>query len=104
VGFQYEADGRRFWNAMRERLAQFALALHPDKTRLLEFGRYAAERKQQRGLGKPETFNFLGFTPSRYSQVRHAPFEALELLTRNPQCAEGRSREFLHRVRYRPCD
>ena len=62
VGFQYEADGRRFCDAMRERLAQFALALHPDKTRLLEFGRYAAERRQQRGLGKPETFTFLGFT------------------------------------------
>jgi group II intron reverse transcriptase/maturase len=62
VGFQYEADGRRFWDAMRERLAQFALTLHPDKTRLLEFGRYAAERRQQRGLGKPETFTFLGFT------------------------------------------
>lgn len=62
VGFQLEADGRRFWEAMRERLAQFALTLHPDKTQLLEFGRYAAERRQQRGLGKPETFTFLGFT------------------------------------------
>jgi hypothetical protein len=47
---------------MRQRLAQFALALHPEKTRLLEFGRYAAERRQGRGRGKPETFTFLGFT------------------------------------------
>ena len=62
VGFQYEADARRFWDAMRERFAAFALTLHPDKTRLIEFGRYAAERRARRGLGKPETFNFLGFT------------------------------------------
>jgi RNA-directed DNA polymerase len=62
VGFEYEADARRFWDAMRERFEQFALSLHPEKTRLIEFGRYAAERRAKRGLGKPETFNFLGFT------------------------------------------
>ena len=61
AGFQYEADARRFWEAMRVRFEQFALALHPDKTRLLEFGRYAASDRQKRGLGKPETFTFLGF-------------------------------------------
>ena len=59
VGFQHESDARRFLEEMRERLQKFALALHPEKTRLIEFGRFAAER---RGLGKPETFNFLGFT------------------------------------------
>ena len=47
---------------MRERLRRFSLSLHPDKTRLIEFGRFAAERRARRGLGKPETFNFLGFT------------------------------------------
>ena len=47
---------------MRERLQEFALSLHPDKTRLIEFGRLAAANRKQRGLGKPETFNFLGFT------------------------------------------
>ena len=47
---------------MRERLREFALSLHPEKTRLIEFGRFAAERRKRRGLGKPETFNFLGFT------------------------------------------
>ena len=47
---------------LRERLKQFALSLHPDKTRLIEFGRHAARRRARRGLGKPETFNFLGFT------------------------------------------
>ena len=62
VGFQHEADARRFWNAMRERLEAFALSLHPDKTRLIEFGRFAAANRQRRGLGKPETFGFLGFT------------------------------------------
>ena len=50
------------WNAMRERLQEFALSLHPDKTRLIEFGRHAAAERAQRGLGKPETFDFLGFT------------------------------------------
>jgi RNA-directed DNA polymerase len=62
VGFQHEADARRFWDAMRERLREFTLSLHPDKTRLLEFGRFAAVNRERRGLGKPETFDFLGFT------------------------------------------
>src|SRR6266852_6410908 len=62
VGFQHESDARRFLGEMRERLGKFALSLHPEKTRLIEFGRFAAERRKRRGLGKPETFNFLGFT------------------------------------------
>jgi group II intron reverse transcriptase/maturase len=62
VGFEYEADARRFWDAMRKRFEEFSLSLHPEKTRLIEFGRFAAERRAKRGLGKPETFNFLGFT------------------------------------------
>jgi RNA-directed DNA polymerase len=62
VGFQHESDARRFLDEMRERLGKFALSLHPEKTRLIEFGRFAAERRQRCGLGKPETFNFLGFT------------------------------------------
>jgi RNA-directed DNA polymerase len=62
VGFEHEADARRFWEAMRQRLREFDLSLHPDKTRLIEFGRYAASNRKRRGLGKPETFNFLGFT------------------------------------------
>jgi hypothetical protein len=61
VGFEHEGDARRFRDAMRERLEPFGLELHGDKTRLLEFGRYASERRQRRGLGKPETFQFLGF-------------------------------------------
>ncbi len=62
VGFEHEHDARRFLDALRERLEGFALSLHPEKTRLIEFGRFAAENRKQRGLGKPETFNFLGFT------------------------------------------
>src|SRR5277367_1664420 len=62
VGFEHETDARRFLDEMRERLGRFALSLHPDKTRLIEFGRFAANRRAQRGLGKPESFNFLGFT------------------------------------------
>jgi len=62
IGFQHEHDARRFLDEMRERLGKFALSLHPQKTRLIEFGRFAAERRQRRGLGRPETFNFLGFS------------------------------------------
>jgi RNA-directed DNA polymerase len=62
VGFEHEADARRFWEHMRARLEEFSLSLHPDKTRLIEFGRFAADRRARRGLGKPETFNVLGFT------------------------------------------
>jgi RNA-directed DNA polymerase len=62
VGFQHRADGERFLAEMRQRLEQHSLTLHPDKTRLIEFGRYAAERRRARGQGKPETFDFLGFT------------------------------------------
>src|SRR3979490_3209943 len=62
VGLQHEADARRFLDEMRTRLQEFALTLHPEKTRLIEFGRFAAKDRKQRGLGKPETFNFLGFT------------------------------------------
>ncbi len=62
LGFQQRGDAQRFLEQLRERLAKFGLELHPEKTRLIEFGRYAAERRKQRGEGKPETFHFLGFT------------------------------------------
>jgi group II intron reverse transcriptase/maturase len=62
VGFQYRKDAERFLAELRERLRKFSLELHPDKTRILEFGRYAASDRQARGVGKPESFNFLGFT------------------------------------------
>src|SRR5260370_37051767 len=62
VGFEHETDARRFWDATRERLEEFSLPLHREKTRVIEFGRHAAPARNQRGVGKPETFNFLGFT------------------------------------------
>jgi RNA-directed DNA polymerase len=61
AGFEHEDDAQRFLAGLRERLSQFALSLHPEKTRLIEFGRFAAESRARRGLGKPETFDFLGF-------------------------------------------
>src|SRR5215211_7246549 len=62
VGFEHEADARRFQDAMRARLDAFSLSLHPEKTRLITFGRHAAAERARCGLGKPDTFNFLGFT------------------------------------------
>jgi RNA-directed DNA polymerase len=62
VGFADEQDARRFLAELGERLAKFGLELHPDKTRLIEFGRHAAWKRRRRGEGKPETFDFLGFT------------------------------------------
>jgi len=62
VGFEHREDAERFWSDLRDRLATFGLELNADKTRLIEFGRNAARERQARGLGKPETFQFLGFT------------------------------------------
>ena len=62
IGVQHESDARKLLDALRERLAKFGLALNESKTRLIEFGRYAAERRERAGLRRPETFNFLGFT------------------------------------------
>jgi group II intron reverse transcriptase/maturase len=62
LGFQGKADAERFWAELAERFRKFGLELHPEKTRLLEFGPYAADNRRRRAEGKPETFNFLGFT------------------------------------------
>ena len=62
LGFQFRADADRFLDALRERLRKFGLELHPEKTRRIEFGRFAEQDRRQRGEGKPETFDFLGFT------------------------------------------
>lgn len=62
LGFQHRAEAERFLKDLRERLSKFGLELHPDKTRLIEFGRFAEENRTRRGEGKPETFDFLGFT------------------------------------------
>lgn len=62
MGFQYRADAEQLWKELSERLSKFSLELHEDKTRLIEFGRFAATDRKGRGQGKPETFDFLGFT------------------------------------------
>jgi RNA-directed DNA polymerase len=62
LGFEHETDAKRFSGELHQRMAEFGLSLHPDKTRLIEFGRFAAQNRRGRGLGKPETFKFLGFT------------------------------------------
>ncbi len=62
VGFQHRAEAELFLKQFQERLAKFGLEIHPEKTRLIEFGRFAEANRKQRGKGKPETFQFLGFT------------------------------------------
>ena len=62
VGFQHKGDAECFLDTVKERFERFDLALHPDKTRLIEFGRYAARDPRKRGQGRPETFDFLGLT------------------------------------------
>ena len=78
VGFQHKTDAERFLAELRERFAKFALELHPEKTRLLEFGAYADQNRKRRKQGKPENFNFLGFThlcgtkkSGRFTVLRH---------------------------------
>jgi RNA-directed DNA polymerase len=62
MGFENRHEAEQFQEALQQRFAKFGLELHPEKTRLIEFGRFAKERRQKRGLGKPKTFTFLGFT------------------------------------------
>jgi len=62
AGFQYRHEAEGFLEDLKQRFSKFALQLHPEKTRLIEFGRFAAEDRRKRGEGKPGTFNFLGFT------------------------------------------
>jgi group II intron reverse transcriptase/maturase len=76
VGFQHRAEAERFLVELRERFAKFGLELHPDKTRLIEFGRFAESNRRDRGGGKPETFDFLGFTHS-CAKTREGKFTVL---------------------------
>jgi group II intron reverse transcriptase/maturase len=82
VGFEHRQDAERFLGALRERLARFALELHPAKTRLIEFGSFAARNRRARGDGKPETFNFLGFTHS-CAKKRNGRFTVLRQTMRS---------------------
>jgi group II intron reverse transcriptase/maturase len=99
LGFQYRADAERFLRDWRERLQQFGLELHPDKTRLIEFGRFTVASRKQRGEGKPETFDFLGFTHICGQSRKNGKFLVLRktmrkrLLTKLKELKE----EFRHR-------
>jgi len=81
VGFEHRQEAERFLAELRERFTKFGLALHPDKTRLIEFGRHADKNRRGRGDGKPETFNFLGFTHS-CAKTRKGWFTVLRQTTR----------------------
>jgi hypothetical protein len=76
VGFEHREEAERFLTDLRERFGRFGLTLHPDKTRLIEFGRFADRNRRGRGDGKPETFNFLGFTHT-CSKTRKGRFTVL---------------------------
>jgi RNA-directed DNA polymerase len=100
LGFQYEGDAKRFLRAMRERFARFALTLHPEKTRLIEFGRYAVQRRKERGSGKPGTFDFLGFTHC-CSHTRAGEFAVRRLTSKKRMRASLKAiREELKRRRH----
>ena len=102
VGFEHEEDAQRFLADLRDRLAKFALELAPEKTRLLEFGRFAAERRRARGLGKPETFQFLGFTHV-CGKTRNGRFMLKRITSKKRMRAKQRQvRDELRRRRHQP--
>lgn len=102
LGFQHEDDAKRFLTAVQERLGHFGLSLNTEKTRLIEFGRYAHERRRQRKSGKPETFDFLGFTHCCTRSKRGA-FELLRLTVKKRMRATlAAIRETLLRRRHEP--
>jgi group II intron reverse transcriptase/maturase len=102
VGFEHRAEADRFLADLRERVARFGLTLHPDKTRLIEFGRHADRIRRGRGDGKPETFNFLGFTHS-CGKTRKGRFTVLRQTMRQKwQAKLGEVRTELRRRLHAP--
>jgi group II intron reverse transcriptase/maturase len=99
VGFQHRGEAERFLAELRERFARFGLTLHPDKTRLLEFGRFADTNRRARGDGKPETFNFLGFTHS-CAKTRKGRFTVLRQTMRTRWQAKLRAVKTVLRQRW----
>lgn len=101
--FQYLDDGKRFHRALEQRLKKFGLALNPKKTRLVEFGRFAKGNRRERGLGKPETFDFLGFT--HFCSVRWSTGKfALRRITiaKRQRAKLSAIKKRLRRTRHRP--
>jgi RNA-directed DNA polymerase len=102
VGFQHESDARRFRDVMRDRLREFSLSLHPEKTRLIEFGRFAAQNCKRRGRSKPETFKFLGFVLI-CDKSRRGDFRIRRKSRRDRMCAKLREiKEGLRHRMHRP--
>src|SRR6202140_5084575 len=102
AGFEHRHEAERFLAELRERFARFGLALHADKTRIVEFGRYAERNRRNRGDGKPETFNFLGFTHS-YGKTRKGHFTVLRQTMRQRWQAKLRAlKEELRRRMHTP--
>jgi RNA-directed DNA polymerase len=102
VGFQHKGDAQRFQAELRERLAQFDLELAEAKTRLIEFGRYAAQSRRARGLGRPETFEFLGFTHI-CGRSRNGRFMLTRITSRKRMAAKLREvKDELKRRRHLP--
>ncbi|MBD3334300.1 MAG: group II intron reverse transcriptase/maturase [Candidatus Eisenbacteria bacterium] len=102
LGFQYKADAERLWADLRARLRKFCLELHPRKTRLLRFGSFADAQRKDRGEGKPETFDFLGFTHV-CARTRIGRFHVQRLTAKSRMRARLRSiREELMRRRHLP--
>ena len=102
VGFQHESDARRFRDAMPDRLREFSLSLHPEKTRLIEFGRFAAQNCKRRGRSKPETFKFLGFVLI-CDKSRRGDFRIRRKSRRDRMCAKLREiKEGLRHRMHRP--
>lgn len=102
VGFQHQAEAERFLVELRERFAKFHLELHPEKTRLIEFGRFAAERRQRQGQRRPETFNFLGFTHA-CDRTREGWFTILRLPMKRRMRAKLKAlKETLRQRRHQP--
>lgn len=105
VGFQHQRDAQHFLADLKERLAKFALDLHPDKTRLIAFGRFVAERRRARGEGRPETFDFLGFTHICGTKRNGRGFQLRRKTKRGRRWATiRRISEALRRMRHEPID
>jgi len=103
LGFQYEGEARRFLRALQERMAYFGLQLHPDNTRLIRFGRFAAQQCRERGIRKPETFDFLGFTHCCSTRRSNGDFKIVRLTIKKRMRATLVSiRETLMRRRHEP--
>ena len=102
VGFQYKDDAERFHSELRERLGKFNLTLHEEKTRLIEFGRFADENRRGRGGGKPETFDFLGFTHI-CGKTRHGKFCVLRTtMAKKKRAKLAHLAEMLRKRMHRP--